>query len=317
MSNEPNLQLALSAHSGAVSPELREQITALAATAQAHDGNPPLSDQTFIELAQADDERLTAVLAHGSAEPNQEELLGTAIAFRDSDSTQWTVELVVAPKARRRGIASAILQQLEERVGDLSRVQSWAHGDHPGAQVLAQRYALSRQRDLNKMRRELPEKLAVPPLPEDLTLRTFTVGQDEVAWLAANAAAFADHPEQGGLTRTDLDARIAEAWFDPAGFFLAEAANGQIQAFHWTKLVEPETPDAERIGEVYVVGVHPAAQGKGLGKVLTATGVNYLLDRGVDAIMLYVDASNTAAVKLYQSLGFTVWDVDVMYGPTR
>jgi mycothiol synthase len=64
---------------------------------------------------------------------------------------------------------------------------------------------------------------------------------------------------------------------------------------------------------VYVVGVTPEAQGRGLGKALTVAGIEYLHRRGLQAIMLYVDADNTAAVALYRRLGFTRWDVDVMY----
>lgn len=317
MSNEQNLDLTLSSHTGAVDTHLREQVQRLAADAQAHDSNPPLSDQTFIDLAQANAHGLVAVFAHTPGEVAEQGLVGTAIAVRASRSDPWTVELVVAPEARGHSVATDLLELLQALIGDLSTVQSWAHGDHPGAQALARRYGLSRQRDLNKMRRDSTERLLVGELPEELTLRSFSVGQDEQAWLRANAAAFADHPEQGGLTIDDLQARIAEPWFDAEGFFLAVDPHREIQAFHWTKLVEPESAEAQRIGEVYVVGVRPTAQGMGLGKILTARGINHLLDRGVVAVMLYVDANNTSAVKLYKSLGFTVWDVDVMYGPAR
>jgi mycothiol synthase len=151
-------------------------------------------------------------------------------------------------------------------------------------------------------------------LPDGVTIRAFVPGKDEDAWLAANRAAFADHPEQGNLTRADLEARMAEDWFDPAGFFLAEDRDGRLLGYHWTK-VHPRHGAHPAIGEVYVVGVTPEAQGMGLGKALTIAGIKHLRDAGLNAVMLYVDADNAAAVALYRRLGFTRWDMDVMYGP--
>jgi mycothiol synthase len=153
--------------------------------------------------------------------------------------------------------------------------------------------------------------VAGPVLPAGVTLRTFRPGQDEQAWLRANRRAFADHPEQGSWTMEDLSLREAEPWFDPAGFFLAER-DGELAGFHWTKVHEPESGGSP-IGEVYVVGVDPARQGGGLGRALTLAGLGHLQRLGLKQVMLYVDESNTAAVRMYETLGFTLWSTDVMY----
>jgi mycothiol synthase len=142
----------------------------------------------------------------------------------------------------------------------------------------------------------------VEPAPTDVTIRTFTAG-DEGAFLAANAAAFADHPEQGSLTLEDLRHRMAEPWFDPAGFFLAEDG-GALLGYHWTKV----QPDGT--GEVYVVGVTPAAQGRGLGRALVVRGLEHLQSRDV---VLYVESDNAAAIRLYRSLGFGHVASDAQY----
>ena len=64
---------------------------------------------------------------------------------------------------------------------------------------------------------------------------------------------------------------------------------------------------------MYVVGVDPAYQGKGLGRPVTVLGLEYLRDQGVEDVILYVDGDNPAALKVYRGLGFTTRSVDRMF----
>jgi mycothiol synthase len=197
------------------------------------------------------------------------------------------------------------------------RLALWAHGDLPAARVLADQRGLRRHRELWQMRRALetdPESmLSVPPVPTGLTVRPFEPGRDETAWLALNAAAFADHPEQGAWTAHDLELREREPWFDPAGFFLAER-DGELVGFHWTKVHPPSASHPEPLGEVYVLGVAPPAAGQGLGSLLTAVGLAHLAARGLSTVLLYVDGDNAPALRVYERQGFERYAVDVQYG---
>jgi mycothiol synthase len=227
---------------------------------------------------------------------------GTLVGYAQLDA-EGTAELVVDPEQRRHGHGRALASAVS-RAGGL---RVWAHGGHPAARRHAESFGLELSRELRQMRRSLPAETAADAvLPPGVTLRTFVPGQDDAAWLALNAAAFAHHPEQGSWTRRDLSERIAEPWFDPDGFFLAER-DGRLVGFHWTKT-------EGGVGEVYVVGVSPDEQGSGLGRALTATGLRYLAEvRGLDTVLLYVDADNPAAVRVYERLGFTVHEVDLMF----
>jgi mycothiol synthase len=219
-------------------------------------------------------------------------------------------ELVIDPDFRRRGLGRVLAEAMAAQAGTHG-LQVWAHGDQPAASALAAAAGFERTRSLWQLRRPLAEPLAEPRLADGIEVRAFQPGRDEDAWVALNATAFASHPEQGGWTRTDLELREREDWFDTAGFFLAVRGD-RLAGFHWTK-VHPAQDDEPAIGEVYVVGVDPAERGTGLGRALTLIGVRYLRDRGLGQVMLYVDESNTAAVRLYESLGFTRWSADVMF----
>jgi len=219
---------------------------------------------------------------------------------------------VVRPDSRRRGIGTALLRAATDRSG--GRVRFWAHGTMPGARAVAEALKLRAARELIQMQRAL---LDIPEyvVPQGISIRTYAGDKDHPELLRVNNAAFSWHPEQGGWTDSDVAGRVGEPWFDPGGLFLAfDEATGLLLGFHWTKV--HDAADGAT-GEVYVVGVDPAAQGRGLGRLLTLVGIEHLARRlGPDsAVMLYVESDNAAAVRTYQGLGFTISSVDTAYTP--
>ncbi len=278
---------------GGVAEAIREVIAAAAGA----DGRAPLNEAALLDLRHHGLSGAALWVARSGGT-----VAGVALA-RGDGAGGTEVDLVVAPAARRQGLGGVLADAVLERYGE-APVSAWSHGNHPDAGALAASRGFGRARDLWVMRRPLDVPVPAPGPVPDVVVRTFEPGRDEEPVLAVNAAAFAHHPEQGDMSRADLDERIAEPWFDPAGFFLAER-DGELLGFHWTKVHE-----SPRVGEVYVVGVAPAAQGLGLGKVLTLTGLRHLRDAGLPEVMLYVEGDNTAAVGLYRGLGFTHADAD-------
>ncbi len=288
---------------GALQHDDLTEVTALADAAHAEDGVHPLSEHFLLHL----DHQGETPASHLLLRTKDGTLAGYA-QLDQADRIAATAELVVHPRHRRRGHGRALLRQvIDFAPGRELRV--WAHGSLPAAQSLAKSLGLEQVRELWQMRRRLTEPVAEPTPPAGVTIRTFRVGEDEEHWLQLNRRAFENHPEQGRWTIDDLKLRMSEPWFDPAGFFLAEE-DGCLLGFHWTKV---HAADGVPVGEVYVVGVDPQAQGRGLGKFLTLVGLRHLQQMPLREVLLYVEAANAAAVEVYRKLGFTHRTTDVMF----
>ncbi|GAA3733993.1 mycothiol synthase [Leifsonia bigeumensis] len=284
------------------SPSVPEALGTLIERALAADGQPPFSDQSLVELARSERELVEG--EHGVA------IVGGA-------DREVEAELVVDPDARGRGLGAALAEQVLAAHPDVEF--AWAHGDHPASRVLAARFGFLAVRTLLQLRAQvtadvsLRDALRAPQgtgtADDRPQMTAFDPGTDDAEWLALNARAFADHPEQGKLTQRDLDDRKAEAWFDADDFLILRdggAGGDAMIGFCWLKV------DGD-IGEFYAVGIDPGRQGEGLGRVLMDAGLARLASRGTRTAALYVEADNTPALALYRRYGFEQHTIDVRY----
>ncbi|OLB81705.1 MAG: mycothiol synthase [Actinobacteria bacterium 13_2_20CM_2_71_6] len=293
-----------------LTPDEVTEVLELARAAGDADGAYPLSEHVVLHVRRGGDEPAIHLYVREN---------GQLVGYAHVDTTDLiegaSAELVVHPMFRRHGLGRALVVAATAAAAEhdpAGRLRLWAHGDHPSASALALSLGFRRARVLYQMRRSLYAPLENPVLPPEVTLRAFRPGEDDERWVALNARAFADLPDQGRWTLKDLRVRMAEPWFDPAGFLLAER-HDELVGFHWTKAHGNAGHDHDPIGEVYVLGVDPSAHGLGLGRALTLAGLRYLRNRGLDQAMLYVDEANERAIALYQKLGFARWSTDVSY----
>jgi mycothiol synthase len=226
----------------------------------------------------------------------------------------WSLELAERPGEDfdPRPLVDAALDEALARGG--GHVTLWSHGDDPQLDEIATKTGFVVERELLQLRVPLPLAEGVPRIPDGVTIRPFEPGRDELGWVAVNNRAFSSHAEQGSWTVDGLLAREEEPWFDTDGFLLAHDHQG-LAGFCWTKLHAARPPvEPDVLGEIYVIGVDPDRQGIGLGRYLTASGLASLHARGASVGMLFVDADNTAARALYESMGFRSHRSDRAYG---
>jgi mycothiol synthase len=265
------------------------------------DGYDPFNEQSRFDLSSG---RRTPVIATVWSQQEHGRAVGAAIVGHGE------LDFTIDPVFRGKGFGSAALNGLLPTMP--ADVTAWSHGDHPAARILATRHGFEAVRTLLQLRLGPIPNVDVPAAePADGTAPTigaFEPVTDADEWVALNARVFAHHPEQGGVTADDLRERMAEPWFHADDFLIARDGSGRMLGYNWLK-IEPAATD----GEIYVIGVDPAASGHGLGRRLMNAGLARLRERGCTAASLYVEADNMAAVGLYRSLGFTDHTVDVQY----
>lgn len=293
-----------------VAPSDVDDFRRLADDAARAAGHPVVGDAVWLDLADpAPDTALVVARDHDAP------VGAMHVGPSDSVTTPHiTLAVAVTPDAALDDVVppltAAALADRRERGG--GEVELWVLGADPPWDDRAERLGLHPARELRQLRVPLPvdETVRWPP---GVTVRAFAPGRDEAAWLDVNNRAFTEDPDQGGWTEAALLRREREPWFDPAGFLLAEDESG-LAGFCWTKLHPASPMEPAALGEIYVIGVDPSRQGSGLGRTLTLAGLADLHDRGHAPFgMLFVDAANGPALRLYESIGFSVARVDRAY----
>jgi mycothiol synthase len=285
-------------------PQVADRLTAdqaaaarlLADSARAADGTSALDEQTLLRLDPGSARSAAHLLL-----PDDD---GTGLAGY-AQVADGSAELVVAPTARRAGRGRALLAAVKEAD---PAAAIWAHGDLPAARALAASASLTRTRELLRMGTTLGATTRPEP-PAGVRIETFDPAAHAEAWVRLNASAFASHPEQGSMTVADLRERENQTWFDPSLLLLAfdDGADAPI-GFIWMKPGETASE-----AELYVLGIDPSAQGRGIGRLLTDVGLAEVAERGRTEIDLYVEGDNAPALATYRRAGFDVVERHAQY----
>ena len=283
---------------------------------EAADQKPPLNDEALQAIQHPESLPPSQSPLHVSVhrvvtdDDGEDSLVWVGYAYLRDRHSDPTGSLFVVPEARRAGAGRRLLAACIESAE--SSVRIWAPGNSIAAQTLAASAHLMPVRELLIMSRGLDTPILDPDPPQGVVIRAFRPGVDDEDWVRVNAAAFADHPEQGQVRLAGLRASMAEAWFSADDFLVAveEAAqdSGDLLGFHWMK------QHSDSRGEVYVLGIDPAQARRGLGRALLRAGLRHLRDDlGLSEVILYVEGDNEPAVGLYLMNGFDTINTDVLY----
>ena len=278
-----------------VTPTLAE-VADLVARRTRYDERPALSEYKVramngsvpavaLAFADADTPQRVAIYVQGALHPS----VGVDVQGR------WAIEVVLDPAVPPEAVVAALIVALERVPSDTPRFL-WSWDPDQIAAVTGAGYATDRV--LLQMKVDLVNGQDVE-MPGGVTVEAFRPGHDENAWIELNNRAFAHHPENGSVTIEEMDGRMMLPWFDPDDLLMAWS-DGVLVGSCWTKVHD------RGVGEIYIIGVEPEWQGRGLGRALVQKGLRHLaVVRRCREAILYTEEINRSAVRLYESIGFT------------
>ncbi len=265
------------------------------------DGHGPIGEHKYLALVAGSSETILGRIVEDDGN-----LIGYFHLSPRRDGDGWVLEAAIHPGHRHPATIRNLMQYALDLATGTGRgaIRAWVY--HPVVAQVVTMMGFRIERELLQMRMTLPPK-SEPAMPAGVRLASFRTGSDESAWLQVNNRAFAGHPENGEWTAEILSERIHQPWFDATGLLMAWQGD-ELVGFCWTK-VHPGD-----LGEVYVLAVDPRYQRRSLGRWLALEALMYLhRRRNALNAMVYVDATNGVAVRMYERLGFELDHIDRSY----
>ncbi|HET6944216.1 MAG TPA: GNAT family N-acetyltransferase [Gaiellaceae bacterium] len=219
---------------------------------------------------------------------------------------------VVHPRAKGRGLGRQLADRSEARARErgVRRIHQFVLGGDPAATRLFLDRGYREVRRFYEMAIDLDSDPPLPSVPAGLELETLRE-EDARSFFDALDEAFQDHWEHHSQPFEQWWERHRKtSGFDLSLWFLIRDG-GEIAA--------AARNEANRNGGGYVgaLGVRRPWRGRGLGRALLLHAFREFHARGIARVTLGVDATSpTGATKLYESVGMTVEQENVVYERT-
>jgi mycothiol synthase len=249
------------------------------------DGHPPLSEHKLSTLG--------GVGNRAGVWSDDAGLCLVAVSAHHRGAGHWATEAALAPRRRTPDGEAQAIERAVGLVPSGQRHSVWAF--RPGQIDAVLRLGYDRIRAVLRMTGPMPHDAVV--MAPGITIEPMVESEVGI-YVAINNRAFADHREQGSMTEREFRSLMALDWFDPEGVHIARSGP-RVVGFCVTK------HEHQAVGEVYLLAVDPDLAGKGIGRSLLQAGFGRLADRGAALAQAWVDASNVAAVGLYEAVGLT------------
>jgi mycothiol synthase len=255
-----------------------------------------------------------------------------AVSFDDAEAGQriYQMRVRIHPAVRGSGLEAALASRLMEhiRTGE-------AEGNFP-ARDNVQLLAVAREEDATgrsiyesmglkperyswTMERSLLEPIPSPKEVDGVLVRSYRRPEDDEAARVAYNNSFIDHYEFHAMPQEFWTYIMSRPEARPDLSWLADIAEGSdagsIAGFCVCEVNEHDNArTGNKEGWIGFLGTIRGWRGIGLGKSLLLRGLHSLKDAGLDTALLGVDSqSPTGANRLYESVGFTVRNHEIVY----
>ena len=144
-----------------------------------------------------------------------------------------------------------------------------------------------------------------PPIEAGYNLRTFR-GNDEHTWADVKNEVFGSSSTSEQFWNQNFLGVNKRLDFAPEGFFFAEKDGEPVGICAGIVLHDRKKIGGTFPGGIGWTGVREDHRGVGLGRALMVSSLNYLHDRNIAVTEVGTQFYRTAAVNLYESLGFRI-----------